>query len=538
MNTDDKLDKFNDWARLINGKDLHISSAKSGLRGYYCIGCTKEMQAVKPKNLLHKAYYRHNATNVDKDTVECTFSSTVYRERLAGQMFARLKEILLPPVYKYPPANTDGIPNLLAEKRLLQATSVKLDISFYENEEGGIRWGKDPEINNDCFLLKPNVTFFDDNKPLLLIEFVTAHKVTDEKKSILKKLGINTVQIIVPRASEEEIEKKIKSVNKVKWAYNERESNTEYIPLQRGNSEGVSVIDEEQRKLFQESITCRAAQISNLVRSIRRNLASQPYKQAERRFDIEIGRIESLTVAARARLDELERNYEREVYSEIEPEEVEIEQGFIEFERQQKAMEQYYSGLEDRYIRTKEGLIDEDGVLSGIIRKQLDQGAGGEALGATYEARHASLQRDTERVRRNIGGIIEEQEAFRKNIERLEMEELGRFERDKRDESAGFEQRKREIEEARIKLESEISGFGESQTEEEGGIDTEFESLRNKSIERIDKRDVSGDSELSRRIATVLEIRGFLSSYDERTGTYKRYKSYLELVRSGAWKTW
>lgn len=331
MDTEYNLEKDNDWAKIASGRHLHISLAASGLRGYYCIGCSKEMVAVKPQKYIHhKAYFRHHATDVNRDTAECTFSSTDYRERLAGQMFARLKEINLPPVYKYPPAYAEGIPNLLAEATRLHATSVQLNISFYEDEQGVVRWGKDVPDEGSYFLYKTNVVFFNDGKPALLLEFVVSHKVTDEKKSILRKLGINTVQIIVPKSSEEEIEKKLKSANKVKWIYNETESNTPYIPVQPGDSKRIPDIDYEQRKLFEESLACRASQISNLVRSIRRCVSSQPYRNVERNLALEIERIESLRDAARARLDEMESSYQREAYAEIEPEEIEIEQRLIE----------------------------------------------------------------------------------------------------------------------------------------------------------------------------------------------------------------
>jgi len=539
MHIVDNSETLNDWAKTTNGKHLHISLAKSGLQGYYCIGCSKEMQAVKRKNPQHKDYFRHNATNVDKDSVECTFSSEEYRERLAGQIFARLKAINLPPVYKYPTTNEIGNPNLLSEKMRLEASSVKLNISFFENEMGELNWGKNPVIDDENILFKPDVTFFDSNdKPILLIEFVTRHKVTDEKKAIFKKLGINTVQIIVPRASEEEIEQKITSVQRVKWVYNETESNTKYIPIQQGDSERIPNIDEEQRKLFEESYACRAAQLKNLIRSIRRSVASQPYKRAVRQFELEIERVESVAKTDRSRLEELERNCEKEVLGEIAPTEVEIEQGFSNLEQHQVRFEEYFGGLEDRYIGARERLIEQAETLDRAIREQLDQGAGGEALGAVYEARHGVLQRDTERIRNNIGNLIEEEENFRRYIEFLQIEEFDRFESANFDESASFEQRKRRIEEARIKIESEIGDSGEITVAGARGIDTEFEILRNAAIERISQRDSSGNTELSKRIESVLAIRGFLSSYDERTNAYKRYKSYLELVRGGAWKTW
>ena len=539
MHNADNSEKLNDWAKTTNGKHLHISFAKSGLQGYYCIGCSKEMQAVKRKNPQHKDYYRHNAANVDKDIVECTFSSEEYRERLAGHIFARLKVINLPPVYKYPPADEIGAPNLLSEKMRLEASHVKLNISFFENEVGELNWDKNLITEDENILFKPDVAFFDnDYKPILLIEFVTKHKVTDEKKAMLKRLGINTVQIIVPRASEEEIEQKITSVQRVKWVYNETESNTKYIPIQQGDSERVSDIDEEQRKLFEESYACRAAQIGNLVRSIRRCVASQPYKRAVRQFELEIERVESVRKTDRSRLEELERGYEREVLTEIAPTEVEIEQGFSNLEQHQVRFEEYLGGLEDRYIGARERLIEQAGILERAIREQLDQGAGGEALGAVYEARHGGLQRDTERIRNNIGNLIEEEENFRRYSELLQIEEFDRFESAKFDESANFEQRKRRIEEARIKIESEIGDSGEITDAGARGIDTEFEILRNEAIERISQRDTSGNTELSKRIESVLAIRGFLSSYDERTNSYKRYKSYLEFVRGGTWKKW
>ncbi len=371
-----------------------------------------------------------------------------------------------------------------------------------------------------------------------MIEFVTSHKITDEKKSILKRLGINAVQIIVPKASEEEIEKKLLSHKLVKWVYNETESSTEYIPIQPGNSERVPDIDEQQRKLFEESYACRAAQIKNLIRSIGRSVASQPYRRAVRRFEIEIERIESNTKTDQSRLDELERNCEGEAYTAIEPAEIEIEQGFVDLEQQQIAFEEYYSGLENRYLRKRERLIEQAGILAGTIREQTDQGAGRAALGAIYEARQESLQRDTERIRNNIGDIIEDEEAFRRWIEVLEIEELERYEWDKVAESANLEFRKRKIEETTIELESKISNPGEIEAEEDRRIESEFEVLRNATIKTISERDISGNTELSKRIGAVLAIRGFLSNYHDRTGTYARYKSYLELVRGGAWKTW
>lgn len=201
-------------------------------------------------------------------------------------------------------------------------------------------------------------------------------------------------------------------------------------------------------------------------------------------------------------------------------------------------MERYYSSLERRYYSKREELDDKIERISTIINEQLNQGGGGEALGARLKSRYEGVQRDIERVRSNIGRVNEEEEAFREEIGRREMEERGRFERDKGIESTNFERITRGIEEIRIRLESEINRAGEGEAEEERRIDTEFEDLRNEASERINKRDTSGDSELSRRIASILEFRGLLSDYDERANAFQRYKAHLESIRGGAWKTW
>jgi hypothetical protein len=47
----------NDWANDVKDNPIHISQAESGLKGYYCMGCNKEMQAVKMKNPKHQSYF-------------------------------------------------------------------------------------------------------------------------------------------------------------------------------------------------------------------------------------------------------------------------------------------------------------------------------------------------------------------------------------------------------------------------------------------------------------------------------------------------
>lgn len=80
MTSNSELD--NDWAKDIKGDVIHISAAKSGAQGYYCLGCDKEMQAVKKKNINHKSYFRHHVVDVDTSTIECVKASREYREKI------------------------------------------------------------------------------------------------------------------------------------------------------------------------------------------------------------------------------------------------------------------------------------------------------------------------------------------------------------------------------------------------------------------------------------------------------------------------
>ena len=66
----------------------------------------------------------------------------------------------------------------------------------------------DFEKEKEKFLLiQPDVAFFDkDETPILLIEIVATHKVDPEKIVKIKRLGIDTVQVKVPKDSPQEIE--------------------------------------------------------------------------------------------------------------------------------------------------------------------------------------------------------------------------------------------------------------------------------------------------------------------------------------------
>jgi len=286
----------NVYAKNVNGNTIHISEAESGRKGYFCLGCEKEMQAVKSNKPNRISYFRHDH-NATAGQQKCTYNDETYRHKLAKEYLLRYKRVKVPPLYKYPPTNSFGIPNLLAEAKFIEAASVGAELYFYENENGEIIWNKAIFSDESKYLLfKPDIIFFDNaSKPILLIEIVVTHKIPEDKLLSLKRMGIDTIQITIPKDSPENIEKTFVNTNRTKWIYNYEQENTEYIPISSSNSEAISSIDELQRKLFEESYNCRRAQINNLIRSITRCLGSEQYRGVTRMLESEISRVERNT---------------------------------------------------------------------------------------------------------------------------------------------------------------------------------------------------------------------------------------------------
>ena len=449
----------NDWAHTVEQDRIHISQAKRGKNGYYCLGCNEEMQAVKPKENI-QPYFRHDATNVTRDKAKCVLASRTYREKIARNYFFRTKQIELPALYKFPPYRQDGEPNLLNEKYLHHTSKIIEELTFYENEGGQIHYGSNPEIEERFNLMRPDLTFFDDDgNPSLLIELVVTHKVSDEKKDKIRRLGINCVQVIIPKKDVLEIEKHLAKSSSYKWLYNEIEANTTYISVFGSDKEELPQTDEEQRRLLEESYTCRKSEISNLVRSIERSFRTESYKGVERHFRSEISRIENAT-------ESLKREYEQE-----------------ERKLEQEARGSFSKSYEK--IRSKQEQVNH----AEAIRRERE-----------YLEEH----RTERKVRTEIEGkekevrSIEEKEGeaireLRKRIVQPRNKVISRIRSD-------IEKRERLLE----KNEFAYSAGGG------------FEGLKKQIAKRINERDISGNDELSERIKAVLGIRRICRDFEDR----------------------
>jgi len=479
LNYTTNTEQDNDWAKNLEGDYIHISQAKSGSNGYSCLGCDKEMLAAK--GLIKKHYFRHVVKDADNSKKECVNSSREYREKLAYYYFMRVKKITLPAVYKYPPKGIDGFPNLIEEKQTIYAHRVDREVTFFEDENGVIHSGKNTKVDERYLWIRPDAVFYDVNdKPILFIEFIVTHKPDTDKLNKLRRLGINTVQIIVPKKTEEELEKEISKASKVKWTYNENESNAEYIPVSQGNSEGIPPIDEDQRKLFEESFACRRAQVENLIRSITRCMESQQYRRTADLFGQEISRIEEATKRERKRLEGIQEGIEREIDSEL------SERRKI-FDDRNKKFQSHKRELETRYYSKRDLLREEQ-----------------EDIDREIAFRHRTGNTETE-----IRGEFEREE-------RIINEDEGRF---------------------RSFIESDKS-FERKFEDEERAIEREFEELQNEFTEGIRSRNIEGDNELSRRIKKNIEILGHIRDFEEKKWLFERYKNYKEIIRIGTWKKW
>ncbi len=121
----------NVYAHNIKGEEIHISEAESGKKGYFCMGCKREMQAVKQSKENRRSFFRHDH-NALKGEGLCTFSDETYRHQIAKQYLINIKKVKVPAVYKFPPKDFDGIANLISKEKYIEASFVIPELSFYE----------------------------------------------------------------------------------------------------------------------------------------------------------------------------------------------------------------------------------------------------------------------------------------------------------------------------------------------------------------------------------------------------------------------
>ncbi len=541
----EKKENFkSDWAySKKHKKNIHISEAESGLKGYRCLGCHSKMVAnIQRKNPNWLSYFSHHASDVNKENIECVRASKTYREKIARSILNELKYINIPAIYKSPPLGSDEnlFPMKIESRRKIEAAYTKAELSFYENEDGEIKWGKNPTITARDLLIRPDVTFFNkDNKPILFIEFIVYSKIKPDKFLKLSRLGIDTLQINIPRKSEADIEKALKSSRTYKWVYNEKEANTEYIPVFRKNTEDLSQINDNERIFFEEDFKCRQAEINWLIRSIKRNLQSEQHRTVELRLNQQIQKVKRNTESANQRLGDLEESNRKEALARNSGHETE-----------EKTR---YSNLERRYL-TKRKELKRD--LKSSRRFNSEKGKIEEAIkrGNRSISNLGKIKENIRRGRFIDHSKLEEKtwEEFKAEIE-FEGSEIERIERD-------TEQLQREIRTLESDIPTKFDNEGRSVDrdiqqlrEEERVIEETIQEEFREEIERIEreKKSIETDvrrsfnravnytsSELPKRIKNLLAIGRITSNYEYFERKEKSYRKARELFRKGTWKAW
>ncbi|MGX7689496.1 hypothetical protein ACWA1C_20185 [Flectobacillus roseus] len=526
----------NVYARLVDSSIIHISEAQSGRKGYFCIGCGGIMQAKKGKRLVH--HFSHEPRDVTR-IGKCTYSDETHRHKMAKDILQINKQIKVPTLYKYPPKGIEGVAVKLKDSEVIRATSVGIELYFYEDEDGTIRYTQDAitkEATKKVLLIKPDVTFFDhQGVPILIIEIVATHKVNDEKLSKIRKLGINTVQVTIPKDSPQAIEKTFYNTERTKWLFNHEEANTNYLSISYGTSEGISIIDELQRELFEESFRCRAIQVRNLIRSIEKCLESEQYRSVVSNLRNEIRRVESNSASNQQQLFGIQRGLQEEVEAEFEAETGRVKSEEIsehtEFRSKRQAIERKYSELEGRYNTKRESLIDEQSKI-----EELERGIEPES------------QSEIKRIEKYLERLGFGSRSLEERIEEIREEEID-FEREVEYQERGIEREKDEVEriygDFLLRTESLPAEF----QQREDALRTEFERKTEQAqlqyerdcratISEIQGRNSKGISPFSNRIKEFMDGRQCLSAIEEAIVDLKRKRAAREFFEKKPWKGW
>ncbi|MCS3557403.1 MULTISPECIES: hypothetical protein [unclassified Sphingobacterium] len=538
----------NRYANNVQSTPIYIDDAESGRKGYYCMGCTREMEAVKTKIVDRASYFRHYVKkNSPKN--RCTYSDKTYRHKLAKENLLTNKRIKVPAVYKY--SNNDSDPAIFIKPaKIIEAQTVHAKLSFYEDESGNIKWTKATDIDTEYLLYKPDITFFDKtDTPILFIDITTSHKPDKDKLVSLLRLGIDAVSVIIPKASPAEIDQVFEHSQNTKWLYNKDEINTEYIRVPNGNTKGISHIDKEQRQLFAESNRCRKAQINNLIRAIGKVLESQPYRDTESKFESEISRVEKNTEELQDRLFNEEASLREKLSTKLEGETRAVDDEIDEIQSR-------YANLEERYIRKREDLEGNGTELLGSIRNLQYEIRSISGSPEEREINHRKEADDIERkigdIEINIDGVIADREASKRSYDEHIRQEKDKIRKDEECREGIPESSRRRIlemvdkyrkEEVKIvdnikRSESTREGFAEQSKREEDELREEFETIDKSSAKAIENANFGENPYLSEQYEAMLSAERLVSDYIVYHSPFTRLTKIKEFINSGVFKNW
>jgi hypothetical protein len=564
INPERKYDDNNVYSKNVKGEIIHISEAESGRKGYYCLGCDKELEGVKSKLQNRISYFRHVPRDV---TIErkCTFSDETHRHKIAKFYLLEQKRIKVPALYKFAPKKSDALAMFIKDAEIIEAADVKLELTFYEDEDGTIKWGPNKDVDEKYLYIRPDVTFFDlEGKPILFIELEATNGISFEKQAKLRRLGINTVRVKIPKDSPGAIEESLKNTNKTLWIFNHEQERVEYVYIPKGDTEGISQIDEQQRFLFEESFKCRQTEINNLIRTIKRCLESQPYRTIELGLREELSRVKGNTKEHKSKLDGLRDEHGDAVTKRLTERRTEIEGQRASIESEEIEFGKTEADLVSRYQKKDEKLrieLYEIGRKQKTVERELNgEGEDEDGIGNSNSGTKTNLEHLINYESSEIGRIEQELEAAPGGYKADEDKLIERF-------NCSTEFEKREIERIELEFsalpknhnseeeslsrwikseEESLSRNFQSQEEwlpgefksKEDELEREFEELRKQSHQTALSRDGVGNTDIAARIRKLLEARGNLNDIEQVQKLFRRYKKAWECFKDGSYESW
>lgn len=544
----------NVYALNEKGEEVFVKEVDSGLNGYYCMGCKRSMMAVHSVIDGRKWYFRHYVEK-DSEHPKCTYSDKDYRHKLAQLALLSLKKIKVPAVYKYPSDGEQGGANLLFEARFIEGYFAEKEISFFEDQNGHIQESRSLNIEGNL-LIRADVVLYDiKRKPVLLVELVLTHKLDLEKKLKLKRLGLDTIQVTVPKDSPEEIQKAFFTTKYTKWIFNHEQENTEYIPISHTPDNGISSFDEDQRKFFEETVRCRSAQIGNLIFAINKCLESEQYRGIKQNLNESISAVEINTEREREGLGDIQAAKEAEAkaelsgeYAKVESEGNRIREAEERFREKENILGKRYlekkSELLNKTIEIKQHIDDEQSRFSARTSiESIEQLINGErksirdtsAAIAGIEGKIGNFDQQGEELERKYEGLINDKEtdidgliiATSRDIEKIQHDIEGLptgYREIKTTEQRGFEREEREL----------VQQFERFRK----GIEHKFNTRPEQVFRDMEKGEAGQHYALSEEFLERINEVLILSTIGETRRIFKRYESARKAIREGTYKNW
>lgn len=486
---------------------------------------------------------------------KCIYSNETYRHKVAKEILQKLMKVRVPMVVKYPQNEIEGPPYMLSPARTIEAHSVSIEMPFFEDNDGAIRYGKNVDLSagtGRSLLIQPDVTFFNaEGNPILFIEIVATHKPDINKLLKIRKLGINTIQVSIPKDVEEEIERTFSHVGRTKWVFNYEQAKTEYIRPAERDGEGIPPIDAFQTAILAglETFECKKFALNEFIRRIRKIMGSGEFREFEEGLIEEIRHVESNTARYRNEWRELQGRIDRGLRDEFQSKEAELRKEEKLFE----AEEEEFGRIQREFTRESADL----GRRYSDQKREIDDAQRGYRPGCQSEI--TRIENDFKRLGTGPNELRERIEKLRIEESRLEQEyfiDAERIEDSKRrarEVNTGYKRRGEELSSQHSETEERLRGEFQKQirdVEQQEFIleqeAVEFEARikhgfaeRNSELVRAIKegnsRRVSG---ISRGIRILLETRQYLSNIRQGERDYTRLRKIEEILNSEDYKHW